>query len=225
MSQEMFNHISSRYDRANRWLSLGLDQPWRQTLTHHLPKKQNLSLLDIATGTGDQMIALFDSKTVEHAIGIDLSEKMLEIARIKLSKTPYSHSVEFLLGNAESLPFKEPQFDVCSISFGLRNMKNPLLALTETYRVTKSGGRCLILEFSMPHHPFRWPYLFYLRAIVPFLGGWIAHDYPAYRYLNQTIRSFSQAPVLDWMKEAGWINTKTTRLSFGSVTIYQGDKA
>lgn len=223
---EMFDRISSRYDLTNRILSFWMDMRWRRFLSHHLPAKKELSLLDLATGTGDQLCALFEKKApIAKAIGIDLSTKMLEIAQSKLSKKSYGQQIELKRADAQHLPFSNDSFDLCTFSFGIRNVESPLLALSEMHRVTSSRGRCLILEFSLPETSFRLPYLFYLRHLLPKLGGWLTKDANAYKYLNKTIEAFAYGEeFLSWMREAGWTQATAIPLLFGSVTLYRGDK-
>jgi demethylmenaquinone methyltransferase / 2-methoxy-6-polyprenyl-1,4-benzoquinol methylase len=218
----MFNRIASDYDRANRLLSLGLDMHWRRMLAKHLPQGR-LSLLDLATGTGAQIDALFcKNAPISNAIGIDLSAGMLEIAKKKFMNDPRA---SFQLADAQNLPFPSETFDLSTLSFGIRNIEHPLIALSEMLRVTKPNGRCLILEFSLPDRFFKKPYLFYLRHIMPFLGGLVAKDAASYRYLNRTIEGFvSGASFLDWMRQTGWVRTIATPLLFGAVTLYRGDK-
>ena len=219
---EMFDRIAPRYDLANRILSLGLDLHWRKMLAKHLPGTGPYSLLDLATGTGDQIAALLGQKApIAKAIGIDFSEGMLAIARQKFQGT----SVAFQFADALDLPFAAKQFDLCTFSFGIRNVKDPLKALQEMHRVTTVGGRALILEFSMPKGFFRRPYLLYLRHLLPFFGGLIAKDFAAYRYLNRTIEAFASGKAfLDWMREAGWSNVQQIPLLCGTVSLYKGDR-
>ena len=219
---EMFDRIAPRYDLTNRILSLGLDLRWRKALAKHLPQQESISLLDLATGTGDQIAALLQKKaSITKAIGIDFSEGMLKIARQKFQDEP----IDFLHADALNLPFEEKSFDLCTFSFGIRNVKDPLKALQEMHRVSKIGGRALILEFSMPKGAFRMPYLFYLRHLLPLLGTLFAKDFSAYRYLNQTIEKFPSGPsFLSWMEQAGWKNLQITPLLFGAVSLYRGDR-
>jgi demethylmenaquinone methyltransferase/2-methoxy-6-polyprenyl-1,4-benzoquinol methylase len=221
MTSDLFNRISSHYDQTNRWLSLGLDQRWRRSLLRHLPCS-SFSLLDLATGTGDQIAAVIH--LAKDAVGIDLSEEMLQIAKKKFAQKTFANRVQFLTGNAESLPFADETFDVCTISFGIRNVEHPKAALAEMFRVTRPKGRCLILEFSIPNNLFRRPYLFYLRHGIPFIGGWIANDPSAYRYLNQSIERFAKPTIfIEWMRECGWLPS-VYPLLFGSLILYRGDK-
>jgi demethylmenaquinone methyltransferase / 2-methoxy-6-polyprenyl-1,4-benzoquinol methylase len=221
---KLFDRISHGYDRVNRLLSFGLDVRWRRTLAHHLPHEAPLSLLDLATGTGDQIGALFHKKVaIQQATGIDLSQGMLQIARSKFSDIP---NILFQEANAEKLPFPNQSFDLCTFSFGIRNVQKPLAALAEMLRVTKPGGRCLILEFAPPTGWFRLPYLLYLRFLVPLIGGWVTKQPAAYRYLNQSIEQFAP-PVhfLRWMQNTGWKQPTAIPLLFGAVMLYRGDRA
>ena len=219
---EMFNRIAPRYDLGNRILSMGLDMCWRRAVAKHLPSKPGCILLDLATGTGDQIAALLDQKAdIAKATGIDFSEGMLALAKQKFQGQP----VEFLFADALNLPFEKDSFDCCTFSFGIRNVKDPQKAISEMHRVTKKNGRALILEFSMPNGPIRAPYLFYLRNILPMLGSWISKDKKAYRYLNRTIEEFpSGQKFLHWMHLAGWRNLEAIPLFFGTVTLYRGDR-
>lgn len=221
---KMFDAISPSYDRVNRILSLGLDLVWRRSLAKQLPSHESLDLLDLATGTGDQIAALFKMNApIKRAIGIDLSSGMLEIAKKKFCN---DSRVLFQQANAEQLPFLEKSFDVCTFSFGIRNVQNPLAALSEIRRVTKPGGRCLILEFSLPKGLFRFPYLFYARHLLPVVGGWLSGNRSAYRYLNESIEQFAQQETfLSWMRQTGWSNPVAIPHLFGAVTLYRGDVA
>ncbi|HSW72322.1 MAG TPA: bifunctional demethylmenaquinone methyltransferase/2-methoxy-6-polyprenyl-1,4-benzoquinol methylase UbiE [Chlamydiales bacterium] len=226
MGQEivnMFNEISSTYDRINLLLSFGQDRSWRKKMASLIPQKKGLSHLDLATGTGDQILSLWQhSSNLERSVGIDPAEKMLVIAKEKLKGLP----AEFQVGFAEKIPSPEMSFDLVTISFGIRNTENPQLALQEMYRVLKPGGRALILEFSLPSNPLiKAAHLFYLRNFVPFIGGLFSKSPSSYRYLNETIEKFPYGNAfLNWMDKAGFKNTKSHPLTFGAVSIYSGDK-
>ncbi|PIS02999.1 MAG: bifunctional demethylmenaquinone methyltransferase/2-methoxy-6-polyprenyl-1,4-benzoquinol methylase UbiE [Chlamydiae bacterium CG10_big_fil_rev_8_21_14_0_10_42_34] len=218
---KMFDIISPTYDKVNRVLSLGMDRKWRKKVAEHLPKNRNLKVLDLATGTGDQAIALIQSgASIRSITGIDLSVEMLELAKKKnIEKT------EFIVADAEKVPFPAAHFDAATFSFGIRNVNNPLVSLKAIHRVLKPKGRCLILEFSLPPKPIRGFYLFYLRHILPRLGGLLSRKTSAYRYLNQTIEHFpSGKDFCTLMKEAGFTRIKAVPMALGGVTLYVGDK-
>jgi len=220
---DMFNDISVSYDKINLLLSFGQDRNWRKKMAGLIPPKKGLSHLDLATGTGDQILSLWQaSSNLERSVGIDPAEKMLAIAKQKLKGL----NAEFQVGFAEKIPYPETSFDLVTISFGIRNTENPLLALQEMHRVLKPGGRALILEFSLPSKPIiKAAHLFYLRNFVPFIGGLFSKSPSSYRYLNESIEKFPYGSAfLNWMDKTGFKNTKTYPLTFGAVSIYSGDK-
>ena len=218
---KMFDLISPTYDRINRILSFGMDQNWRKELNNHLPKKEHLQILDLATGTCDQVLALLESPaSIESITGIDLSQEMLEIAKKKIPE-----KVKFIRADAEKLPFQSLSFDVATFSFGIRNVTSPIASLQEIHRVLKPNGRCLILEFSMPRKSIRWAYLVYLRYLLPLIGGLLSRKYKAYRYLNQTIETFpSGKEFCHLMEKAQFKRIKAMPMLMGGVTLYVGDK-
>ena len=221
----MFNTISSRYDRINSILSLGLDRYWRRAVCRFLPKKQRIKLLDCATGTGDQLLTLLNHvPQIYDSVGIDPAEKMLSLAASKL--TPYSYKAKVLTAPAEAIPFSDNLFDVVTISFGIRNVKNVDQSLKEIYRVLAPKGRVLILEFSHPtFFPIRILHRFYLNQIVARLGKWISKHQGAYTYLAQTIASFPEGDnFCKLLERAGFSNVRRKPLTLGVVTIYIGDK-
>jgi len=220
--RDMFNQISPTYDVINRVLSFGRDVAWRKKVARHLPLRPHLQVLDLATGTCDQLAAFFQAGvSIHQAVGIDVAEKMLDIGRKKM----VSYPVELKVGDAQKIPFEAGKFDAVSISFGIRNVENPSLALQEMHRVLKSDGKCLILEFSMPHKTIRPFFLFYLRHVLPRLGGFLSKQNAAYRYLNQTIETFpSGESFITLMRNAGFTKVKRTSMNFGAVSLYVGEK-
>lgn len=222
-SWKMFNQIASSYDRINRILSFGLDRGWRKKLIKYLPETP-LRILDLATGTGDQLLAILESrKSIKKAIGIDLAKEMLSIAEVKLSM--YKGKVDLLQADAQEIPFVSNSFDVATFSFGIRNVPNPLQALEEIYRVLTPGGMCFILEFSLPRFPIRSGYLFYLRHILPSVGKFLSKQQSAYTYLNQTIETFPYGnEFIKIMHKAGFKNSTIKQMGLGSVTLYIGKK-
>ncbi len=218
---KMFDQISSTYDRTNAIVSFGMDRRWRARVADFLPPYKNLKILDLATGTGDQALALIKSTASIHSItGIDLSEEMLAIAKRKIPA-----KMRFLRADAMALPFKGESFDAATFSFGIRNVANPLTSLNEIYRVLRPKGRALILEFSMPPQPIRPFFLFYLRYILPNIAAFFSKNRAAYQYLNRTIEHFpSGKEFCLLMKEAQFTRLKVLPMNLGSVTLYVGEK-
>jgi demethylmenaquinone methyltransferase/2-methoxy-6-polyprenyl-1,4-benzoquinol methylase len=222
----MFDRIAHRYDLLNHVLSLNRDVAWRKRLANRLPDRQDLRVLDLATGTGDQLIALYNSGKVKSGVGIDLSERMLDVGRRKIRELNLRSQLELHKGDAESIPFEESSFDAVSISFGIRNVTDVARTLGEMRRVLRPGGRALILEFSLPERlPVKWLYLLYFRNILPGFGGLISGDWHAYRYLNQTAETFPYGTAFCRMiSAAGFTHVEATPLTLGIATLYQGDK-
>jgi len=223
---KMFDRIAFRYDLLNHLLSANFDKRWRKKMISKLPSGDNLTALDLACGTGDQLLTLAQCDRVSSGIGIDMAEKMLDIGNQKISALNLDKKLKLQTGDAQKIAFDENSFDVVSISFGIRNMTDVNLALSEMYRVLKPGGRVLILEFSLPgNFIIRTVYLFYFRYILPMLGKLISGDNAAYRYLNETVETFPYGKnFCNLMENAGFKKVETTPLTTGIATIYQGDK-
>jgi len=220
MTTPMFNQIAKTYDRVNRIVSLGQDLRWRRCVARHLPLRPHLEVLDLATGTGDQIGALLGSGgSIRRAVGIDVADEMLALARQKFPE------VEFLHADAQSLPFAEKSFDAVTISFGIRNVPEPVRALREMHRVLKPRGRALVLEFSMPSLWVRPIFLLYLRKVMPWLGKVFSRDKKAYQYLNRTIERFpSGEKFCELMKQVGFQTVSFKTMNLGGVSLYIGEK-
>lgn len=224
---EMFDRIAPRYDLLNRLLSFRRDVAWRKRMGRQIPPGDGLRLLDLATGTADQIISLMQTnERITSAVGVDMSEGMLKCGREKITRLTWDNRVVLRTGDAMSVPESDQAFDVATMSFGIRNVLNVTEALREVRRVLKPGGRALILEFSTPSNPlFRPLYFFYLRHILPILGGILSGDRTAYRYLNRTIETFpSGRDFCAIMETAGFVNVKAIPLTLGIASIYQGDR-
>jgi demethylmenaquinone methyltransferase/2-methoxy-6-polyprenyl-1,4-benzoquinol methylase len=224
---EMFDRIAPRYDLLNRLLSFRRDVAWRKRMARQIPPGDGLRLLDLATGTADQIISLMQTnERITSAVGVDMSEGMLKCGREKITRLAWDSRVVLRTGDAMSVPESDQAFDVATMSFGIRNVLNVTESLREVRRVLKPGGRALILEFSTPSNPlFRPLYFFYLRHILPVLGGMLSGDRTAYRYLNRTIETFpSGRDFCAIMETAGFENVKAIPLTLGIASIYQGDR-
>ena len=223
----MFDRIAGRYDLVNRLLSFGQDIGWRKKLAELLPERQSQSILDLATGTGDVLLSLVKySKKIRSGIGLDMSARMLEEARRKLPRSAISENLSLLRADATSIPCCDSSFDVVTMAFGIRNVTHVKKSLSEMHRVLNASGKVLILEFSLPPNILiRKLHLFYLRYLLPAIGGLISGDKEAYQYLNRTIESFPYgSDFLKLLDETGFKSTKAHPLTFGVATIYEGEK-
>ena len=224
---EMFNAISPTYDRVNRIVSFGIDRIWRNRLARELPSKKELHLLDIATGTADQLIALLaHCPNISRALGIDVAKEMLDLGNKKLFRRGFSTRASLLQASALALPAASESMDCTTISFGVRNVGDFFASLREMYRVLRPGGQALILEFSLPRNRMiRAAHLFYLRQLLPRIGGLISGNRKAYDYLNQTIEKFPYGEAFcERMGEAGFCDVEAIPMTFGVATLYKGKK-
>ena len=222
----MFDRIAPTYDLVNRLLSFNLDVSWRRRVETHLPPGEGLVLLDLATGTGDQVIALSRTGRFKEAVGADMSQEMLAIGRQKVAAGGLSDLISMEVGDATALPFEDGRFDAVTISFGIRNVVHVDRALAEMRRVLRPGGRAIILEFSLPASPVvRLGHLLYLRWVLPLVGGLVSGDWKAYRYLNTTIEAFPYGEAFcKMMRDAGFSRAEADPVSFGIATIYIGER-
>ena len=223
----MFNEISQHYDLLNRLLSFGIDKHWRRSLAKYLRLEQKMNVLDLATGTGDVLLALAKEwPELNEGIGLDMAENMLALAKTKIEKAGLAKKLTVKKGDANDIIFSENTFENVTIAFGIRNVADPLVVLKEMHRVLIPQGKAFVLEFSLPQNKLlRRLHLFYLRRIVPSIGGLISGKKEAYRYLNQTIEAFPYGEdFLDLMRQAGFKRAGSHPLLWGVATIYVGDK-
>ncbi len=226
-SWKMFNHISSRYDFLNRVLSLGQDCSWRRKLAAMIPQNSSIKLLDVATGTADVVIELVQSnKNITTAIGVDPAEGMLAIGQKKIEALGLGNRILLQTGDGQALPFIENTFDVLTISFGIRNIPDLRRGLLEMFRVLKSEGQILILEFSIPKQPLlRGGHWMYMNGVVPAVGFLLSGNWKAYQYLNQTVADFPYGErFMKILKQFGFVDVEATPLMGGVATIYSGRK-
>ena len=213
----MFDRISPKYDALNHLLSLNIDKVWRQKTAKTVTKSQPKTILDLATGTADLAIALAKRNPQAHIIGMDISEKMLEIGKAKTTKQHIENQVELRLGDAAALPFESNSFDAVTVAFGVRNFENLEQGLSEIHRVLKPNGWAVILEFSMPERfPIKQLYALYFKHLLPAIGKAVSKDGNAYSYLPMSVERFPKPKdFLRMLAEKGLENGMAKPLSFG----------
>lgn len=224
---KMFDRIAHRYDVLNRSLSFGRDVAWRKRLRKHLPEGREIVLVDLATGTADQILFLLNGKAnIAKALGYDLSEEMLALGREKIARQGVGDVVSLHTGDAMRSPQGDSSADVITISFGIRNVEDVPTALADMRRALVPGGKLLILECSLPQQALvRKGYLFYFRHILPKLGGWVSGDSYAYNYLNKTVETFPCGEAFcALMRDAGFEAVRAEPMTFGVATLYSGVK-
>jgi demethylmenaquinone methyltransferase/2-methoxy-6-polyprenyl-1,4-benzoquinol methylase len=219
----MFDGIAARYDFVNRVISLGIDKSWRRRTVRSLALGPGARVLDLATGTGDMALLVASAEPSARVVGLDPSEKMLEIGRAKVEKLGLLSRVELVQGNAETLPFPDGAFDGVCIAFGIRNVPDRDRALREMARVVRPGGRVAILELSEPRGGILAPLArFHVHTVVPYVGALLSGA-PEYRYLQRSIAAFPPAEAFaERMREAGFFVEKPHALTFGVCHLYVG---
>lgn len=222
---EMFDSIAGTYDFLNHFLSMGIDIYWRKKAIGFLKPVNPKKILDVATGTADFAIETVKLNP-EKIIGVDISEKMLEIGKRKVKKLNLEKKIELLFADCEKLPFKDNSFNAITVGFGIRNFENLEKGLSEMYRVLDKKGTIVILEFSKPQNfLLKNIFSFYFNNILPHAGRFISKDKAAYTYLPQSVQSFPNGnDFLNIMKKIGFHNLRQIVLSFGIVSIYIGKK-
>lgn len=216
-----FNKIASTYDRLNHIMTLGLDRRWRRLAVRELPTSNfQLSILDVACGTGDMSIQLL--KKGCQVTGVDLSEEMLAIARQKTDSAGFQlSSFDFQLADAEQLPFPDASFDAVTCAFGIRNFVNLDRGLSEMVRVLKPGGTVAILELATPDNSFVLPfYNLYTRRVIPLLGRLIARNRQAYTYLPDSVERFHKGDAMLSILSAHGLESRQRKFLFGVCRLY-----
>ena len=222
--ESMFDDISKRYDKLNQILTFGLHKRWRRRaidLIDNNPEK----ILDIATGTADFAIAAkkLNPKSI---IGIDISEKMIEIGNKKLRRKNLNHFIRLKIADSQNLPFEDNYFDAITIGFGVRNFEEIEKSISEAYRVLKKDGILLIMEPSTKNNKFlSLLSKFYFEVIVTNIGYLFSKNSSAYNYLSESVKAFLDGEsFLKILDEAKFKNSKHLKFSFGIIDLYWAKK-
>jgi len=225
---DVFHSVARRYDLMNDLMSGGLHRAWKDALVTAVnpPRSDRpFKLLDLAGGTGDVALRVVDAGGAgTGAIVCDINEEMLAIGRQRMASLGHDADIEFAPGNAEALPFADKSFDVVTIAFGIRNVPRIEVALAECFRVLKTGGRFLCLEFSSVDVPgLDILYELYSFRVIPAVGEVVTGDRAAYQYLVESIRKFPRPKEFARMIErAGFRRVSFTPLTGGVVAIHSG---
>lgn len=214
----MFDEVAHKYDRTNAVMSAGNSWLWRIQTVRAIAPVKGERVLDVAAGTGTSSAAL--ARSGAEVVAVDFSPGMIAVGRKKHPE------IEFVEADATALPFSANEFDVVTISFGLRNIENPRKALKEMYRVLKPGGRVVVCEFSKPSRALlRAGHGVYLKRIVPLVASFSSSNPEAYTYLADSINNWpDQSTLSQWLRGAGFTRVAYRDLSSGIVALHRGHK-
>tara|TARA_Y100000590_G_C15171623_1_gene807604 strand:- start:19 stop:648 length:630 start_codon:yes stop_codon:yes gene_type:complete len=207
----------------NDFMSFGIHRIWKKNLMNWMSPSNGKNMIDVACGTGDLAKLFLDLTNIDGRIScIDPNEGMINKGKDKLRKYK---NINWIIGSAEKIPFKENSFDYYTISFGLRNTKNLNKSISEAYRVLKPGGRYFCLEFSkIQNLNLELIYKNYSK-IIPKVGKLVVGQKEPYEYLINSIDKFvNQDELIDLMKQNKFENCSYRNLSGGIVAIHSGWK-
>ena len=222
----MFDKVASHYDFMND-LMTGFSHKLTRTFALRMSGfTSGMKALDLATGTGD-FAFLLDRQAGGDAeiVGIDISRKMLAVATERARRKGVGDSVRFMHGDIQDLPFEDDSFDVCTIGYGIRNVPDARSAMQEILRVTKPGGRFLIVEATPPvNRHLRFLANFHFSKLIPTVAKLLMLNADAYEYFARSVDAFPIAPrFARIMEEVGW-KVRYYPMFFGTVTVFAGVK-
>ncbi|MEO1537406.1 MAG: bifunctional demethylmenaquinone methyltransferase/2-methoxy-6-polyprenyl-1,4-benzoquinol methylase UbiE [Pseudomonadota bacterium] len=222
----VFSSVASKYDVMNDVMSVGIHRLWKDAMMDWLAPRNGQQLLDVAGGTGDIAFRFLRRAPGASAIVTDMTEAMLVEGRKRAEAETFAPHLDWVTGDAMSLPFEDGKFDVYTISFGIRNVTRIEDALSEAYRVLKPGGRLMVLEFSqLPNEAMQRLYDLYSFNVIPRMGQAIAGDRDSYQYLVESIRRFpDQDRFAAMIRDAGFGQVKYRNLSMGIAALHSGWK-
>ncbi|PRX33714.1 demethylmenaquinone methyltransferase / 2-methoxy-6-polyprenyl-1,4-benzoquinol methylase [Meinhardsimonia xiamenensis] len=222
----VFSSVASRYDVMNDLMSAGIHRLWKDAMMDWLAPRPGQRLLDVAGGTGDIAFRFLRRAPGASAVVLDMTESMLAEGRKRADAEKLGDRLDWVVGDAMALPFPDASFDVYTISFGIRNVTRPEVALAEAFRVLRRGGRLMVLEFSqLPNPGLQWLYDRYSFNVIPVMGQIVAGDRASYQYLVESIRRFPDQETFKGMIEAaGFENVAYRNLTMGVAALHSGWK-
>ena len=229
MVDDVFHRVARRYDVMNDLMSGGMHRLWKDAMVAWLnpPKRPGWKLLDVAGGTGDITFRAAEASGGTAAVTIlDINGSMLGVGRERAEKRGLAERMKFVEANAESLPFPDASFDAYTIAFGIRNVPHIDVALSEAFRVLKTGGRFLCLEFSeVDFPPLEKFYEAWSFNAIPRIGQMVTGDAEPYKYLVESIRRFpNQGDFADMISAAGFERVTWRDYTGGIAACHSGWK-
>jgi len=224
---QVFSSVASKYDVMNDVMSFGVHRYWKDEFVRQCNVLPGMKVLDMAGGTGDIAFRIRQQCPETEIIVGDISQEMLDVGMTKAQSIPYSsNQITWKVADGQNLPFDDNQFDLYTVSFGIRNYGDLEKGLTEAYRVLKPGGRFMCLEFSdVDNEILKQFYDRYSLDLIPVFGALIASDWESYKYLVESIRKFpNKVEFENMICNAGFKLTKCDTFINGVAAIHSGYK-
>jgi len=222
----MFNTISEKYDKFNDIMSWGMARVWRKNSLLTLKKFNPKRILDIAAGTADMCIKSYQYLNPDHVTGVDISDRMLDMGRIKVSKAHLTDKIELQVQDCCNLSFADGSYDAATIAFGIRNFEKLNQSLSEIYRVLKPGGHLLILEMNEPQKGLLFKgYKLYTKIFVRLTAKYLSNDKVAYDYLTASMHAFPNGErLIEILTANGFKLNIYRKFTFGVCSMYLVEK-
>jgi ubiquinone/menaquinone biosynthesis methyltransferase len=223
----LFGTIADRYDLITVVLSFGRDRAWKRRLADEARPRRGERAIDLACGTGD--IAFELTRRGASAVGLDVTPRMIEIARVKATRAKANGEWPipvFAVGDMMALPSATASADLVTTGYGLRNVPELAVALDEIARVLRPAGRLLSLDFNRPQSPrVCRAFLWYLGLIGAALGWLLHRDPDTYRYIPESIKRYPGAEgIADLLRAHGFDEVRIVPLMFGLMTLHVARK-
>jgi len=222
----VFNNVATSYDVMNDVMSAGVHRLWKDSMIDSLNPRADMTLLDVAGGTGDIAFRFLEASKNSNVTVCDINAEMLKVGEARAAQKKYGERINFVCGDAMALPMPDKSVDAYTIAFGIRNVTRVEEALSEAFRVLKRGGRFLCLEFSPEVAPgLQNIYENYSFHVIPKMGEIIANDRESYQYLVESIRRFpAPKKFASMIEQAGFSKVTFRTMSGGVVALHSGYK-
>ena len=223
---KIFSSVSNKYDLMNDAMSLGLHRLWKERMYLVSKLKDNETVLDIATGTGDMALKFLDKKQNLKITCLDENPEMLEICKDRLIDNGYFKDIIFTQNAMEDVKLAKNYFSLATLAFGFRNFTDHKKALNNIYKSISPGGRLVIMEFTTPENNIlKSIFEKYTHLVIPNIGKILVDDYDSYKYLAESISSFyNPSEVNEMLRSSGFENVRYEFMPGNMVTIHIGYK-